>query len=173
MGKILCFKIFVTVFNLAYCCHKSHFLAETDCRNPFQDSPPWAKVRNCKNCVMIKLDQNYILISAGDSEKSQKHSDLPLGKREAYVKFTSFPKFPLGAFCCPLGSSPTSNITFFLNLRTKIANSRLWYYQNCKKILNVLLKTGKLGQHAVATNQDMLPFATLQYEKIFWEFWLF
>ena len=36
-----------------------------------------------KNCVMIKLDQKYILISAGDSEKSQKHSDLPLGKREA------------------------------------------------------------------------------------------
>ena len=32
---------------------------------------------------MIKLDQKYILISAGDSEKSQKHSDLPLGKREA------------------------------------------------------------------------------------------
>ena len=35
------FQDFVTVFNLAYCCHNSHFLAETDCRNPFQDSPPW------------------------------------------------------------------------------------------------------------------------------------
>ena len=34
------FQDFLTVFNLAYCCHKSHFLAETDCRNPFQDSPP-------------------------------------------------------------------------------------------------------------------------------------
>ena len=31
----------------------------------------------------------------------------------------------------------------------------------------MLLKTGKLGQHAGATNRDMLPFATLQYVKIF------
>ena len=36
------FQDFVTVFNLAYCCHNSHFMAETDCRNPFQDSPPWS-----------------------------------------------------------------------------------------------------------------------------------
>ena len=34
------FQDFVTVFNLAYCCHKSHFLAETDCWNLFWCSPP-------------------------------------------------------------------------------------------------------------------------------------
>ena len=37
-GQNNMFQDFVTVFNLAYCCHTSHFLAETDHNPPLQNS---------------------------------------------------------------------------------------------------------------------------------------
>ena len=49
------FQDFVTVFNLAYCCHNSHFLAETDCRNLFQDSPPWSQQCGKILCILCEF----------------------------------------------------------------------------------------------------------------------
>jgi hypothetical protein len=60
---------------LAYCCHNSHFLAETDCRNPFQDSPPCMtvidpleqKLAKMHLCALVYAEMDQCMLKSFES----------------------------------------------------------------------------------------------------------